>query len=227
MSKARDGKVLIQAAIDIVDLEAAFRVAADAVEAGVDWIEVGHPLVLFYGMDVIRQFAERFPSTYILVDMMVMAGTRKYAKGVKAGGGHNITIYGGIPEYSIEDAVKSCREEGVEVTIDLFNVKDALQVAKVSEKAGAEYVMVHFGIDQHKFEPDASPVETLKLLRGQLSCRLSYATYGIGEAVAAVEAGTDVIVQGYPVFGADGTREGMKEFVAAVRQAEAKFRKEK
>ena len=220
MSDSGYKKVAIQAAIDIVDKEAAFRVARSAVEAGVDWIEVGHPLVLFYGMDIVKEFSKRFPSSYILVDMMVMAGTRKYAKGVKERGAHNITVYGGIPDYAIEDAVKTCREEGVEVTIDLFNIKDPLRVAKIAEGAGAEYAMVHFGVDQHKFEPDASPVETLRTLSAALTCKTSYATYSAEEAKAAVLAGADVIVQGYPVFGADGNPAEMEAFVDSVRRAE-------
>jgi 3-hexulose-6-phosphate synthase/6-phospho-3-hexuloisomerase len=43
--------MIVQAAIDIIEINKAIDVAGQALEAGVDWIEVGYPLIKFQGLN--------------------------------------------------------------------------------------------------------------------------------------------------------------------------------
>ena len=45
---------VLQVALDFVDLERAIEVAREAVEGGVDWIEIGTPLIKSEGLNAVR-----------------------------------------------------------------------------------------------------------------------------------------------------------------------------
>ena len=46
----------IQISIDVIDLEEALALARASVKAGVDWLEVGTPLLLAEGLHAVRAF---------------------------------------------------------------------------------------------------------------------------------------------------------------------------
>jgi 3-hexulose-6-phosphate synthase/6-phospho-3-hexuloisomerase len=54
---------IVQVAIDVLDVDRALRVAEAAVRAGVDWLEVGTPLVTFQGVRPSGRWRASFPST--------------------------------------------------------------------------------------------------------------------------------------------------------------------
>ncbi|RLI78690.1 bifunctional hexulose-6-phosphate synthase/ribonuclease regulator, partial [Archaeoglobales archaeon] len=47
-------KPILQVALDLVELKRAVEIAKLALEGGVDWIEVGTPLIKSEGMDAVR-----------------------------------------------------------------------------------------------------------------------------------------------------------------------------
>ena len=53
--------VILQVALDFVDLHRAIKVAEEAIEGGVDWLEIGTPLIKSEGMHAIRHFRKLFP----------------------------------------------------------------------------------------------------------------------------------------------------------------------
>ena len=55
---------IVQAAIDTTDIERALYLADCAVESpGVDWLEVGHPLVVHEGVKAIQALTRAFPTS--------------------------------------------------------------------------------------------------------------------------------------------------------------------
>ena len=111
---------IIQAAIDTTSIDTALKIAHFAVEGGVDWLEVGKPLITYEGMKAIEAMTREFPETYVLVDLMIMAASGRYLSTVKEMGGRNATVLGLIPEYSIQESVSTGKALGVEVTVDLL-----------------------------------------------------------------------------------------------------------
>src|SRR5439155_22786036 len=83
---------IVQVAIDFTSIGDALRIAEAAVRAGVDWLEVGTPLVTFAGTAAGSTISEAFPGMPILVDYKCMDGARKYAVETKARGGHLATV---------------------------------------------------------------------------------------------------------------------------------------
>ncbi|MCY3976648.1 MAG: orotidine 5'-phosphate decarboxylase, partial [Chloroflexi bacterium] len=64
----------IQISIDVIDLGEALDLARASVKAGVDWLEVGTPLLLAEGLHAVRAFRSAFPDTPIVVDLKTMDG---------------------------------------------------------------------------------------------------------------------------------------------------------
>ena len=64
--------IMLQLALDFVDLHRAVGVAGQAVPAGVDWVEAGTPLIKSEGLDAVRELRRLFPGKTIVADMKIM-----------------------------------------------------------------------------------------------------------------------------------------------------------
>jgi len=69
-------KPVMQVALDFVDLERAVEVCREAVEGGVDWIEVGTPLIKSEGLNAVRAMRQAFPNHKIIADMKTIDAGR-------------------------------------------------------------------------------------------------------------------------------------------------------
>jgi len=65
-------KIILQLALDILNLDRAISMAKEAVPGGVDWIEAGTPLIKSEGMEAIRELKRIFPDKKIIADMKTM-----------------------------------------------------------------------------------------------------------------------------------------------------------
>src|SRR5579863_5740001 len=92
MEKLKIVPPVVQVAIDVRTVEDALRIAEAAVKAGVDWLEVGTPLVTFAGTSAIGSLARAFPEVPVLADYKMMDGVAKYVHETAARGGRICTI---------------------------------------------------------------------------------------------------------------------------------------
>src|SRR5690606_39793809 len=74
LTRANLARPLVQISLDLTNNDEALRTAAVAVESGVDWIEVGTPLVLAEGLHAVRALRHEFPEHPIVVDLKTMDG---------------------------------------------------------------------------------------------------------------------------------------------------------
>ncbi len=206
-------KPIVQIAIDCVENEKAAFLAECAVNAGADWLEIGNPLNKFEGVHAIDYVSSRFPNEYILVDFMVIAGAKRYVTAAKQRGAKNVTVTALAPDITVKETIEEGKKQGVDITVDLFNVTDIVNAAIKYEKMGADYIMVHFGVDQKRENPQASPLDSLKEIAAVTKCPLSFAVYDIEEAKTAVSYGAAVIVVGEPLISSDTPTEDMKKFI--------------
>ena len=65
-------KPVLQVALDFVNLKRALKVAQQAVPAGVDWLEVGTPLIKSEGVESIRVLRKNFPHIPLVADLKIM-----------------------------------------------------------------------------------------------------------------------------------------------------------
>lgn len=208
---------IIQIALDVTDNRRAEYLADCAVRAGADWLEIGNPLNKFEGVHAIDYISSRFPNQYILVDFMILAGAKRYVTAAKSRGAKNVTVTALCPDITVRETIKEGKQLGIHVTVDLFNVPDVVESAKKYAAMGADYIMVHFGVDQKREHPDASPLELLKKVHEAVNTPLSYAVYDVKEAIEAVKNGASVIVVGEPLLSADDPETAMRTFVETVK----------
>ena len=76
MSDRPDTGVLVQVALDFVDLPRAIEIAREAVAGGVDWVEAGTPLIKAEGLDAVRELKAAFPDKLIFADLKTMDAGR-------------------------------------------------------------------------------------------------------------------------------------------------------
>ena len=58
-------KPILQLALDFLNLKRALKVAEEATKGGVDWLEVGTPLIKSEGLEAIRQLRKKCPLTMV------------------------------------------------------------------------------------------------------------------------------------------------------------------
>ena len=206
-------KPIVQIAIDTTSITDALRMADAAVKAGADWLEVGNPLIKFEGVHAIAALSKRYPDQYLIVDYMILAGAQKYIQAAKERGAQNVTVCGLVPDYSIQNAIDEARALQMHVTIDLFNCSDPVESARKFASMGADYVMVHYGVDQKKQFPNGSPISVLEQVVKAVSIPVAYATYDANESIAAVQAGASIIVQGEPLISGPHAEEELRAFI--------------
>ncbi len=211
-------KPIVQIAIDCIENEKAAYLADCAVKSGADWLEIGNPLNKFEGVHAIDYVTSRFPSEYVLVDFMIIAGAKRYVGAAKQRGAKNVTVTALAPDITVRETIAEGKAQGIDVTVDLFNVKDIVNAAIKYEQMGADYIMVHFGVDQKRENPDASPLDALRDIAKVTKAPLSFAVYDIEEAKKAVEYGASVIVVGEPLISSDDPTRDMKIFIDELKK---------
>ena len=187
--------VVLQVALDILELKRALQIAQESLEGGADWIEVGTPLIKSEGMQSIRSVRDHFPDSVIVADMKVAdTGTMEVEMAAKAGA-NIVCILADADDSVIAEAVRAARLYGVRVMADLINVKDPLSRAHELEVMGVDIMCAHAGIDQQM--TGKTSLELLKSLSDQVHIPLAIAG-GIDAAGAAdaVRCGAEIVIVG-------------------------------
>ncbi len=140
--------VKLQLALDFVDLHRAVAVAEKAVPAGVDWLEVGTPLIKSEGLDAVRELKRLFPGLTIVADMKIMDAGRIEVESAAKAGASIIDVLGTAADATIEECVQAGKNYGAQIVVDLIAVPDPVARAKRAEELGADYITVHVAIDE-------------------------------------------------------------------------------
>ncbi|MCM8818168.1 MAG: orotidine 5'-phosphate decarboxylase [Candidatus Omnitrophica bacterium] len=139
---------VIQLALDFVDEHRALKLAKEAVEEGIDWIEVGTPLVKSCGVEIIRKIRKLFPDKKIVADMKIMDTGRIESELAFKAGANIVVVMGNASDQTIKECVEVCKNYGGEVMVDLMEEAANIERAKKVEKLGANYIGVHIPIDE-------------------------------------------------------------------------------
>lgn len=186
---------ILQVALDILELDRALRIAREAVEGGVDWIETGTPLIKSEGMNAVRAMKDNFPGHTILADMKTMdAGALEVEMAVKSGA--DIVILLGIADDStIADARRAADKYGAKLMCDLISVPDPVARARELEGLGIDIINIHVGIDMQMM--GITPIELLRQMKNEIHIPIAVAggldANSSGEAVLA---GADIVIVG-------------------------------
>ncbi len=140
-------KATVQLSLDLIDLGEALGTAEMAIRAGVDWLEVGTPLIIAEGMHGVRELRARYPDVPIVADLKTMDGGWLEAEMMAKAGASMVVVMGQAHEETVALVVKAGRDFGAKVMGDNMAMPDPVEGAKRLEDLGCDYVIHHTGYD--------------------------------------------------------------------------------
>jgi 3-hexulose-6-phosphate synthase len=140
-------KAIVQLSLDLTDLSEALRTADLAVQVGLDWLEVGTPLIIAEGMRAVRELRARYPEIPIVADLKTMDGGWLEAEVMAKAGASMVVVMGQAHAETVELVVKAGSDFGVKVMGDNMAMADPVEGAKHLEELGCDYVIHHVGFD--------------------------------------------------------------------------------
>ena len=109
------------------------------------------------------------------------------------------------------DQMEAAKNFGCEILVDLLNVENIESAAKKAEELGADYVMVHTGIDQQMIGKDV--FSDLKVVAGSVGIPIAVGGgLTLGNVGQAVAGGGEIIIIGGSITKAPDAAKTAKEF---------------
>jgi len=206
---------VLQVALDFVDLERAIEVAREAVEGGVDWIEIGTPLVKSEGLNAVRAMRQEFPNHKIIADMKTIDAGRTEVETAAKAGANIIDVLGASSDATIAECVDAARNYGAEIVVDMIEVADPVSRARAAEAAGANYIAVHTAIDVQMVGGD--PFEVLSKVVEAVSIPVACAGGVNSETAAlALQHGAQIVIVGGAIIKSADARAAAAEIKQAM-----------
>ncbi|WP_020616502.1 3-hexulose-6-phosphate synthase [Paenibacillus daejeonensis] len=136
----------LQLALDLVNIPEAIKLVSE-VEAYIDVVEIGTPVVINEGLHAVKAIKDRFPALQVLADLKIMdAGGYEVMKASEAGA-DIITVLGVSDDSTISGAVEEAKKQGKQVMVDMINVPNLEKRAREIDALGVDYICVHAGYD--------------------------------------------------------------------------------
>src|SRR5215470_10031643 len=141
---------IVQISLDLTDIKEAIETARIAVEAGVDWLEAGTPLILAEGLHGVRALRQEFPDHPIVADLKTMDGGYLEAEMMAKAGATHVVVMARAHEETIKCVVKAGKDFNIKVMGDNLGCDDKVAAAKWLEDLGCDYVIKHIGYDERR-----------------------------------------------------------------------------
>jgi 3-hexulose-6-phosphate synthase/6-phospho-3-hexuloisomerase len=141
-------KPIVQISLDLTDIKEALAMAHLAMEAGVDWLEAGTPLILAEGLHGVKALRKEFPDTPIIADLKTMDGGYLEAEMMAKAGATHVVVMARAHQETIKRVVQAGKDFGVVVMGDNLGCPDMVQGARDLEALGCDMVIHHIGFDE-------------------------------------------------------------------------------
>ena len=139
---------VVQISLDFTNIAEALQTARIAVEAGVDWLEAGTPLLLAEGLHGVRALRLAFPQHPIVADLKTMDGGYLEAEMMAKAGATHVVVMARAHEETIKAVVRAGRDHGIKVMGDNLACEDKVSASRMMEELGVDYIVHHTGYDE-------------------------------------------------------------------------------
>jgi 3-hexulose-6-phosphate synthase len=226
---------IVQISLDLTSIEEALETAALAVEAGVDWLEAGTPLLLAEGLRAVEAMRTRFPDHPIVADLKTMDGGYLEAEMMAKAGANLVVVMGRAHEATIRRVVDAGRDYGVKVMGDNLGAEDRVASARWLESLGVDFIIHHIGYDERRMISGLSPLDELEAVVDAVSIPVqAVGGLSIQQAISCPSYGAPLVVLGAPlVIDADQFRATsadlgsvLREICAAIRRTPLRERRQ-
>ena len=195
----------VQLSLDLIDLNEALATAATALRAGVDWLEVGTPLIIAEGMRGVRELRARYPGVPIVADLKTMDGGWLEAELMAKAGASMVVVMGQAHAETVELVVKAGRDFGAKVMGDNMAMPDAVAGARRLEDLGCDFIIHHIGYDMRTLrrgrgQPAPTPLDRLREIVQAVSIPVqAVGGLSIEQAIDTPAYGAPLVVIGAPL----------------------------
>src|ERR1700685_3847780 len=196
---------IVQISLDLTNIPEALETAHMAINAGVDWLEAGTPLIIAEGMNGVRALRKEFPKVPIVADLKTMDGGWLEAEMMaKAGATHVVVMERAHPE-TIKVVVQAGKDFGVKVMGDNLAAEDMVAAARRLEDLGCDYVIHHIGYDERRGlaaagRPYPSPLDQLREIVAAVRVPVqAVGGLSVEQAIRTPEYGAPLVVLGAPL----------------------------
>jgi 3-hexulose-6-phosphate synthase len=196
---------VVQISLDLTDISEALETARIAVEAGVDWLEAGTPLLLAEGLHGVRALRAAFPNHPIVADLKTMDGGYLEAEMMAKAGATHVVVMARAHVETIKVVVKAGRDYGIKVMGDNLGCEDKAAASRRMEELGVDYIVHHTGYDERNGIAAAgrgrvSPLDDLEAVVSAVSIPVqAVGGLTLEEAVAMPKRGAPLVVIGAPL----------------------------
>lgn len=196
---------VVQISLDLTDIEEAVDTARMALRTGVDWLEVGTPLVLAEGLHGVRRLRKEFPDTPLVVDLKTMDGGYLEAEMMAQAGATHVVVMARAHVETIKCVVQAGRDFGIKVMGDNLACDNMVDGAKLLEDLGCDYVVHHIGYDERRGlaaqgQPYPSPLDQLAEIVSAVEVPVqAVGGLSIEQAIQCPAHGAPLVVLGAPL----------------------------
>jgi 3-hexulose-6-phosphate synthase/6-phospho-3-hexuloisomerase len=196
---------IVQVSLDLIDIKEALDIARIAVEAGVDWLEAGTPLILAEGLRGVRALRAAFPQQPIVADLKTMDGGYLEAEMMVKAGATHVVVMARAHVETIRIVVKAGRDYGIKVMGDNLACEDKVTASRMMEDLGVDYIIHHTGFDERNGLAAAgrgrvSPLDDLHAVVEAVSIPVqAVGGLTLEEAIKMPKLGAPLVVIGAPL----------------------------
>jgi 3-hexulose-6-phosphate synthase/6-phospho-3-hexuloisomerase len=196
---------IVQISLDLTDINEALETAAMALNAGVDWLEAGTPLILAEGLHGVRKLRATFPGIPIVADLKTMDGGYLETEMMAKAGATHVVVMARAHEETIRCVVQAGKDFGVKVMGDNLGCEDMVAAAKWLENLGCDYIIHHIGYDERRGiaargERMPSPLDQLKDVVKAVSVPVqAVGGLSLEQAIQCPAYGAPLVVLGAPL----------------------------
>jgi 3-hexulose-6-phosphate synthase/6-phospho-3-hexuloisomerase len=196
---------IVQISLDLTDINEALETARIALEAGVDWLEAGTPLILAEGLHGVRALRKEFPDTPIVADLKTMDGGYLEAEMMAKAGATHVVVMARAHAETIKCVVKAGRDFGVKVMGDNMVFDDKAAASRMLEDLGCDYIVHHTGFDERNGVFAAtgkmlSPLDDLDAVVKAVSIPVqAVGGLSLEQAISMPKRGAPLVVIGAPL----------------------------
>jgi len=191
---------IVQLSLDLISLDEALETAAVAVEAGVDWLEAGTPLLLAEGLRAVESLRARFPNHPIVADLKTMDGGYLEAEMMAKAGADLVVVMGRAHEATIRRVVEAGQRFGVKVMGDNLAADNRVANAVWMEGLGVDFIVHHIGFDERGMTKGLSPLDELDRVVRAVSIPVqAVGGLSIEQAIQCPALGAPLVVVGAPL----------------------------
>ncbi|WP_218125815.1 orotidine 5'-phosphate decarboxylase / HUMPS family protein [Sinosporangium album] len=141
------GQYAVQIALDLHDLDHALHVAEALATVGVDFIEVGDPLIKQVGVHAVERVKQVVGATRVVAEMMSADWGRDQVEQAAEAGADVVLLIGSATVASVSAAVEAGRRLGTPILLDVPPLHASQQWVRDMERAGVDGFTITSNID--------------------------------------------------------------------------------